>query len=387
MLVNDVRKFDKGVQFDKARAFLGDGLASSSEPLHLRQRRLIQPAFHHTRIAQYARDMHKIAEEGIGSWRPGQKLHLDQEFHVITITIVARVLFSADLDGAFAAEIIRCLPPFLVGYVKRMLYPLKIMEKLPTRANREFDAARVRLGTALSKIINEYWQETTDHGDLMSMLRDARDDETGEQMSQQQIFDEAITMLIAGTETTATVLSWACHLLSTHPDVQRRVVREVDEVLSGQPMTPEDVPRLEYTRRVLTEAMRLYPPGWLLTRRAIVDVELGGHHIPAGSSMTFSPYAMHRDPALYPDPDRFDPDRWTGDHKQRESRASYLPFAAGNRSCIGEGFAWTEMLIIMANLLSRWTLHPVPGHAIRPQAHGTLRPSPLTMRLEERNRP
>jgi cytochrome P450 len=382
VLVDDVRKFDKGVQFDKVRAVTGDGLTSSREPLHMRQRRLIQPAFHPTRIAGYIRDMHQITEHRMASWRPGEVIGLDLELQRITMTITARALFRTDVDGAFVAEVLRSLPPFLDGMIKRMLYPLKILEKLPTRANRGFETARVRLGAAVNRIIDEYWHERCDRGDMLSMLREARDEHTGEQMSRQQIFDEVMTMLLAGTETAASSLSWACYLLSIHPDVQQRVAHEVDQVLVGQRAATADLPRLEYTRKVLTEAMRLYPAAWILTRRVVVDTELGGHVIPAGSNVFFCPYAVHRDPGLYPEPDRFDPQRWTGEAKGQAR--GYLPFGAGNRNCIGEGFAWTEMSIIMADVLSRWTLHPVAGQPVRPEVVGSLRPAALPMRLEQR---
>jgi cytochrome P450 len=198
------------------------------------------------------------------------------------------------------------------------------------------------------------------------------------------VFDEAMTMLLAGTETSANVLGWTCYLLGAHPEVQARVAGEVDEVLAGRPAGSEDLPRLDLTRRVLTEAMRLYPPVWLLTRRPVTDVEIGGQRISAGSHVFFCPYAVHRDPAVYAEPDRFDPDRWGSDASRRGSHTTFMPFGAGLRSCIGEGFAWTEMLIIMSTILARWTLHPIADRPVRPAAIGSLHPTSLSMRLQGR---
>ena len=386
MLCDDAQKFDKGVQFEKARPFVGNGLLASSEPLHMRQRRLIQPAFHSARIARYALDMQKVAEERIGSWRSGHEIGLDRELHGLTITMAMQALFSADVDDAFVGEVTSSLPTLLAGITRRMLSPLPILEKLPTRANRELESMRIRLSAALRKIIAERLETDVDRGDLLAMLREAPDRGTDARATDQQIFDESMGMLLAGTETSAIVLGWTCYLLGAYPEVQARVAGEVEAVLAGRPAGVEDLPKLDLTRRVITEAMRLYPPVWLLTRRPIVDVEIGGHRISAGSHVFFCPYAVHRDPSLYAEPDRFDPDRWRSESNQPGSRTTFLPFGAGIRSCIGERFAWTEMLIIMSAIVGRWTLHPIAERPVLPAAIGSLHPTQLSMRLQGRTR-
>lgn len=380
MLCGDAQKFDKGVQFEKLRPILGNGLVTSSEPLHMCQRRLIQPAFHPARIARYALDMQRVAAERIGAWRSGHEIALDRELHLLTMTMAVQALFSADVDAALAGEICALLPALLAGVTRRMLSPLQILEKLPTRANREFESTRIQLSAALRKIIAGRPEDGVDRGDLLSVLQAARD------ATDQQTLDEAMTMLLAGTETSANVLGWTCYLLGAHPEIQARVAGEVDDVLAGRPAGSEDLPRLGLTRRVLTEAMRLYPPVWLLTRRPVTDVEIGGQRIPAGSHVFFCPYAVHRDPAVYEEPDRFNPDRWSAESTRRGAHTTFMPFGAGLRSCIGEGFAWTEMLIIMSTLLGRWTLQPIAERPVRPAAIGSLHPTALSMRLQGRTR-
>lgn len=386
MLCNDVQKFDKGVQFEKARPFLGNGLVTSSEPLHMRQRRLMKPAFHSSQVAHYALEMQKITEERIGAWRSGREIALDRELHVLTLTIVVQALFSTDVNEAFAGEILSSIPPLLAGIARRTLLPFQLLEKLPTRANREFESTRIRLSAAIRRIISERAKISVDRGDLLSLLREAGDEGADAQAHEQQIFDEVMSMLLAGTGTSANVLGWTCHLLGAHQEVQARVAKEVDDVLAGRPARAEDLAKLDLTRRALTEGMRLYPPVWLVSRRPIVAVEIGGHQISAGSHVLFCPYAIHRDPALYAEPDRFDPDRWKSDSSQRGSRTTFLPFGAGIRSCLGEGFAWTEMLIILSAVIGRWTLLPVADCPVRPAATTALQPVELFMRLQGRTR-
>ncbi|WP_185949593.1 cytochrome P450 [Microbispora sp. KK1-11] len=385
ILTKDVRKLEKGVAFEKSAPFLGEGLLNSREPQHMAHRRLVQPAFHHRRVAAYAEQMREAAEQRVGAWRDGQTVDLDLEIHAFAVAVVCRALFSSGLGDTVAVAVEESLPVLLKGVTRRIAFPVGWLERLPTPGNRRFERARRRLDETLSGVIAEYEARGADggtgDGDLMAMLLQARP-----HLSDRQIHDEAMALFLGGVETARDVLSWTCHLLSTHRDVQERLAAEVGEVLDARPLGHEALDELGYLRRVLTEGLRLYPPAWLFTRRAVADVDLGGHLVPAGSHVLFSVHAVQRDPAVYPEPDRFDPDRWAGDAGARIPRISYLPFGAGNRSCIGEPFAWEEMMIFMAALVRRWSLHPAPGETIRPARSPMLQPRRLPMVVRERTR-
>jgi cytochrome P450 len=387
ILVHDAKKFDKGLQFEKARPYVGNGLTTASEPLHLRQRRLMQPAFHHAQIARYADLMRESATAMIESWRPGQEVALNEQLLSFTVTVLARTLFSTDIDASVVSEFTEAMPALLDGLTTRVALPFEFLERLPTPGNRRFNTGRACLRAIIERFVAEHRTKGADRAGLLSILVNARDDGTGGGMTDEQLHDEVMTMLLAGTETVANTLSWACHLLGQHPECQGRLQAEVDEVLSGHPVGVEELRKLGYTQRVLTETLRMYPATWLLSRRPIADVEIGDHRIPAGSHVLFSPYGLHRDPELYPEPDRFHPDRWLGEHSNPKggSRASFIPFGAGIRGCIGEPFAWTEMMIFLSTLAARRTLRPVRGRWVRPIVWGSLQPDRLSMIVEARS--
>jgi cytochrome P450 len=255
---------------------------------------------------------------------------------------------------------------------------------VPTRSNRRFSAANRRLGTLLTDVIDGYRRVGTDHGDLISILMHARDDDTGAGMTNEQLRDEATTLVIAGSETTGNTVAWACYLLARHPRIQERLQQEVDLVLAGADPDYETLSRLPFTRAVITETLRLYSPVWILPRRALVDVELGGHLLRAGSRIFFSPYALNRDPRLHRDPDRFDPDRWATDYSKSDMRATFFPFGQGIRNCIGEGFAWTESTLLLSVIAARWQLRLADGAAVRPVVSSTLVPSELPIIVTSR---
>ncbi|MEU3413827.1 cytochrome P450 [Streptomyces sp. NPDC006658] len=402
ILTKDVRKLDKGVAYEKSAPFLGDGLLNSSEPTHMAHRRLLQPAFHHHRIADYSRHMREAVAERTARWRDGQTLRLDQEIHGYAVTVVCRALFSSGLGDTVADEVENSLPVLLEGVKRRIAFPVGWLEKLPTPANRRFERARERLGSTLGGVIREYQRVGGEEGDLMALLLAARatDDSPAPdegtpsghghtyRLTDEQIHDEAMALFLGGVETARDVLSWACHLLAEHPDVQAELAAEVDRVLAGGRALGHDVlPELDLTRRVLNEALRLYPPAWLLTRRTLTDLDLAGHHVPPGQNVLFSLYAIQRDPGIYARPDAFEPDRWAGAAGAALPRTSFLPFGAGNRGCIGEPFAWEEMLIFLAAVARDWTLHPVPGHRIRPARSPMLSPRDLPMTVRARKHP
>lgn len=385
ILTKDVRKLDKGVAYEKSAPFLGDGLLNSSEPTHMAHRRLVQPAFHHHRIAEYAHHMREAADEVVSRWQDGSRLELDQEIHSFAVTVVCRALFSSELGDRVADEVEASLPVLLKGVTRRIAFPVGWLEKLPTPSNRRFEQARKRLGDTLGGVIREYQRRGGDEADLMALLLSARGEEGRPGLSDEQIHDEAMALFLGGVETARDVLSWTCHLLSEHPEVQRRLTEEVDAVLGGgRLLDHEAVTLLPYTRQILTEAMRLYPPAWLLTRRTITDLDLAGHRIPSGRNVLFSLYAIQRDPSVYARPDSFEPERWAGRAGGELPRTSYLPFGAGNRGCIGEPFAWEEMVVFLATAARRWTLEAAPGERIRPVRSPMLQPKRLPMIVRAR---
>ncbi len=384
LLVADGKKYAKGIQFDRLRGVIGNGLLTASGEEHLRQRRLVQPTFHRSRIAGYAETMRALAVAKTAGWRDGEQIAVDQELGELALTIAAKTLFSTDLGVVVVDEVIRSMPVVLDGLTARSLAPTTLLHKLPTPANRRFNQANHRLRAVVDKIIAEYRQRGVDHGDMVSMLLLARDDQTGEGLSDQQVSDEVIVMLLAATETTANAMSWALHVLGQRPDLEARLHAEVDAVLADGELTFDHLGRLAYTRRLVTETLRLYSPIWLLTRRTTEPVTLGPLRLPAGATVLFSPYAIHGDPRLYTDAELFDPDRWLPDRAGAIPRPAFIPFGAGNRQCIGEGFAWTEAIIVLATIARDWRLRPVPGTEVRMVPSATLTPSQLPMLPQRR---
>jgi cytochrome P450 len=381
VLVGEAKKYGKGVQFDKLRPTLGNGLVTAAGEEHLKHRRLVQPAFHHARIAGYATVMRELSVDLAASWRDGHRIALDQELTGLALKIVGRTLFSTELGSEVVDEVLRSMPIILNGITKRAMLP-QVLEKLPTPENRRFDGANRRLRRMIDRIVSRYRRDGVDHGDMVSMLLLARDEATGEGLSDAQVRDEAITMLLAGSETTSTLLSWVFHVLAQRPDLEARLHAEVDEVLGDEPdgpLTFEQLGRLGYTRRLVTETLRLYPPAWLITRRTNEPVTLGRFALPAGANVMFAQYSLHRDPAYYADPEVFDPDRWLPERAKGVPRPAFVPFGAGNRQCIGEGFAWAEAIVVLATVASRWRICPVPGFEVRMMPAATLRPDALPM--------
>ncbi|HET8683674.1 MAG TPA: cytochrome P450 [Micromonosporaceae bacterium] len=386
VLVGEAHKFEPGVQLDKARPFLGNGLITSRGVTHRRQRRLLQPAFHHSRIAHYAEVMQRLAAERADSWEEGQRITADVEMMELAMAVVGRTLFSTDLDHDAVDEVISAMPIVLDGVTRRVLAPIGLLERLPTAENRRFNRAIRRIHEVVDRVVAGYRRAGVDHGDLVSMMLMVRDEETGEGLSDAQVRDEVLTMLAAGTQTTATTMAWALHTMSVRDDIQDRAYAEVCDVLGDRAPAFQDVERLSYIRRLLTETLRLYPPAWLLSRRTTSEVNLGGHILPPGASVFFSPYAVHRDPSVYPEPDVFDPDRWVTERAKQVPRPAFVPFGAGSRQCIGEGFAWVEAAIVLATVLRRWRVRPVAGQSVRKVASATLGPSRVYLTVERRQR-
>ncbi|GGZ03911.1 cytochrome P450 [Streptomyces poonensis] len=379
ILVSDAAHYDKGSLFEKASAVLGNGVVTSSGEFHRQQRRLIHPAFQSTRIPLYAEVMTALAEELSQAWQPGRHLRMDAEMHRLTITTAARTLFSSRLADHAVTEIQHSLPVFLSTITARALSPVPLLEKLPTPGNRRFARARQRMLRAVLSVIDDYRAVGGDQGDLLSMLLAARDADSGRAMPREQVYDEAVTFMVAASESTATALSWAFHYLGNHRAVEERVRREVRDCLGERAAARHgDLPRLARLRQVLHEVLRLHPLA-LLPRRALQDVEVDGRHYPRGTQFFISPHALHRDRRHYAAPADFDPDRWAPDRAPHIDPETYLPFGVGRHGCLGESFAWSSMTITLATLLNRFSFTPVPGHRIREVMAGTSRPCHLPM--------
>ncbi len=386
VLVTHNTNFMKGRGLQRAKRLLGEGLLTSEPPLHRRQRRLAQPAFHKQRIASYASMMVDYAERREHEhWSDGAELDIAQEMMKLTLAIVGKTLFDTDTE-AEAEEVREALSATMESFTRFMLPFAGLLDRLPLPATRRFQQARARLDAIIYRIINERRASGGDRGDLLSMLIVAQDEEgDGEGMSDEQLRDEAMTIFLAGHETTANALTWTWYLLSQHAEVEAKLHAEIDAVLGERLPTAEDLPALRYTEMVLAESMRLYPPAWILGRRALKDYEVGGYNVPAGSIVIMSPYVMHRDERYFPDPTRFDPERWTSEAREARPPFSYFPFGGGPRRCIGEGFAWMEGILLIATLARAWRMRLMPDHVVATQPVVTLRPKHgMRMRLERR---
>jgi len=375
----------------KLRAILGNGLLTNDGDSWLRQRRTMQPAFHRERIQGFGALMAGAASSQLDAWERragGGPLPLDvaREMMALTLRIVAEALFGADV-GPVANEVGEALGVALHVTNQRVKRPYDLPSWLPTAGNLRFRRAMRVLDGVVATLIQKRRQgETRD--DLLSMLIEARDPETGEGMSDSQLRDEVMSLFLAGHETTANALTWTLYLLSQHGHEEERLHAEVAGRLGDRPPTREDVPHLPFTTMVLHESMRLFPPAWLFGRSPIEDDEVDGYHIPAGSLVFLSPYVTHRHPDLWPDPDRFSPERFAPERIAALDRFAYFPFGGGPRLCIGSPFALLEMPIVLASVVQRFRLRLAPGAVVEEEPLVTLRPRHgMPMVLEPRRRP
>jgi cytochrome P450 len=376
VLVSDSASFGKGAMFDKFRPFVGNGLVNSGGAFHLRQRRLVQPAFHHERISRYAKKMEIAVSRLSGTWRPGEEREINDDMQELAVTIVGEALFGTEF-GRTAIEEARYSIPIVIRHgMVRALSPA-FVGPLLVRGNRQFGHAVRRMRVVVGELIADWRAAGADRGDLLSMLLMARD-EDGAPMTDQQAYDEVVTLLSAGIETSALALAWLFHEIAQHPDVERRVHEEIDQVLAGRPVTADDVPKLTYIQQVVNETLRMYPV-WILMRRTLRPVRLGGVALPEGTEVTVSPHALHHDPRTFSHPHRFDPDRWSPDRARDIPRGAYVPFGAGNRMCVGNAFALTEMVVTVATIARRWRLVPVPERPLKVKFTSTAYPARLSM--------
>ncbi|MEV4760405.1 cytochrome P450 [Micromonospora sp. NPDC049559] len=386
LLVTDAARFPRGIHFQKAKSVAGNGIITASGAAHRRQRRLVLPAFNRKKVHVYGEVMREFAAARVAAWPEGEPIELKPEFVSLATTIATKSLFATELGTAAVATVERALPVLTRGVSLRAMDPTGLLEKLPTSANRRFAATMRELHTVIDQIIASYRGREQSGDDLLSMFMIARDEETGEGMTDEQLRDEVISILLSSAETTALTMSWACHELGRNPEVFRRLQAEVDTVTGGEPPRYEQLSELDLTRRIVKETLRLYPPTYFLSRSAVGDIELGGYLIPDGSTVLYSFYSQHRDPALFRDPDRFDPDRWLPERSADVTPAAYVAFGEGAHRCVGEAFAYAEAMTTLATIAGQRTLHPVPGRPVRPVGTVTLSPSDLKMAFRRRPR-
>lgn len=387
-VLTDSRTFDKGGPFYKRiREVFGNGLGSCPHAEHQRQRRLVQPAFSPHRYAAYAAVMTDRIGQVLDDWRDGTPLDVFAEMQRITgYTSLATMLAHQDVRPEELPPLLDDLNTAVRGVFWRMFLP-SALERLPLPANRRHARVIARMDARMSSFVGRYRASPGDHQDLMSALIRTTDPEATDarkaRLSDQELVDQLKTFFVAGADSTASVIAWALHLVSGSPRVAAELHREVDEVLAGRVATYADLPRLEATGRVITETLRLYPPGWLLTRTATCGTELGGVPVGVGSTVAISPYLIHHHAGVHPEPEVFRPERWadrggTGTAEPAVD-GSMVPFAAGARKCIGDTFAVTQATLTLATVAARWTLRTAPGARPRPALSALLVPKDLRM--------
>lgn len=372
VLVKRARSFIKDQGLESTKPLLGEGLLTSEGELHRRQRRLAQPAFHHARVASYATTMVEHALRTRDRWRDGQVLDFAGEMMRLTLGIAGKTLFDTDV-ASDAGTIARALGAAMSTFTLVRVPFWRLLLHVPVPSTLRFARARRELDEVVYRLIGEHRKSGKDRGDLLSMLLLARDEEGGTgAMTDRQLRDEAMTILLAGHETTAVALSWTFYLLAQNPEVEARLHEEIDAALRGGPPTAADVKRLPYLEMVLSESMRLYPPAWAIGRRAHESVALGDYQLRAGDAAVMSQWVVHRDPELWPDPLRFDPLRFEPARQATRHRFAWFPFGGGPRVCIGDGFAWLEGALLVATLAQRFRLELVPGQRVAPLPRVTL---------------
>ena len=387
VLHDHLRNYDKRFpMLDTVKPLFGNGLFTNNGESWLHQRRLMQPSFQHKRLAHFGTSMTDATLAMLAQWQGSTKQPLDipLEMMRLTLRIAGLTLFNIDLsnDADSVGRTFSMIIPLLSKYSTVPFPPLWV----PTPSNRRLQAGIKTLNSVVYGIINDRREHMTDSDieeeDLLSMLLKARDEETGERMSDKQVRDEVMTLLLAGHETTADALMWTWYLLSQHPDVEHRLHAELDTVLGGQVPTVDHLKDLPYNRMVIQEAMRLYPPAFGITRHTIADDEIGGYHVPANSLIFMSAHYTHRHPEIWEEPDKFDPERFTPERSAGRPRFAYFPFGGGPRICIGNAFAMMEAQLVLATVAQHYQLRLIPGHPVEPWVLATTRPRhglPMTL--------
>jgi cytochrome P450 len=354
----------------RAKLLLGEGMITADGHSHRRQRQVAQPSFHRQRVPAYAQAVVERATSVRDQWQDGQEVNIYQEMMHFALGTVSRTLFSTELGGE-VVDLNNSMSDIMDVYQAIVLLPgISALLKIPGTPLRKFVRARDRFDQMVYRLMDEHRRDGN-RGDLLSAMLEAQA-EMG--WTDSEIRDQVLTVFLAGYETVAIALTWTWYLLSQNPECQARFHLELDEVLAGRLPTYEDIPRLRYAEMVLSESMRLYPPAWAMGREAIAEFELGPYRLPAGTTVLMSQFISHRDPRFFPDPLRFDPERFTPEAKATRPRFAYFPFGMGPRQCIGEAFAWMEGTLALATIGQKWQMELIPGQEIDPQPLFTLRP-------------
>jgi len=371
VLVTNARKYSKGRVLRANRHVFGEGLLTSEGDFWLRQRRLAQPAFHRARIASYAATMVEYTQRMLNGWRAGEERDAHREMMRLTLQIVGKTLFDADVerDAQEVGKSLELLLEIGANFRRAIFVP----HWLPTPTNLHVKREVAQIEKILYRIIEERRASGRDAGDLLSMLLSAQD-EDGSRMTDRQLRDEAITLFLAGHETTASTLSWTWWLLARNPTVEAKLHAELDAVLGDRAPSLDDLPRLAYAGHVITESLRLYPAAWGMARLAVEDHEIAGYPVTKGMGVAMAQWVVHRDPRWYDTPEEFRPDRWENDLWKRLPRFAYFPFGGGPRQCIGNAFALMEATLILATIARKFRLRLVANHPVAPLASITLRP-------------
>jgi cytochrome P450 len=387
VLATKNRHFVKNFAQRMLAPWLGRGLILSEGDFWLRQRRLMQPAFRRERVGSYGETMTALTRRMLDSWRDGETRDIHEELTRLTLAIASRTLFDADITDR-ASDVSRALLLMMDDFNSRFRGLFAAPLWLPTPTNRRTRRGIRHLREIIDRIIAERRRSGAERGDLLSILLHARDEEgDGGRMTDQQVRDEVMTLLLAGHETTANALTWTWYLLATNPTAADRLAAEARDVLGDRPPTAADLPRLPYAERVVTEAMRLYPPVYGFGREAVRDTEVMGYRIPKGWNVIMCQWLVHRDARFFPEPERFDPNRWGDGLAQRLPRYAYFPFGGGPRQCIGSAFAQMEAVLILASIAREYQFTIDPTHPVEPNPAVTLRPrygirAPLRRRRE-----
>jgi len=375
ILINQPQNFIKERTQRRMKILLGEGLITSDGEIHRRQRRIAAPAFHRQRIQAYGAIMVDRAAHMRSQWQAHQPIDIASQMMQLALQVVARTLFNTDVTDDVLqindqVNVIMELYNYLIALPRAEAYM-----NWPLPGLIRFRQARTKLDRVVQRMIADHRADGVDRGDLLSMLLASRDEESDHSgMTDEQLRDEVLTIFLAGYETVANALTWTWYLLSQNPTAEDGLHAEIDSVLGERLPSLEDLPRLRYTEMVFAESMRLYPPAWAMGRQSIADVELGPYRFPSGTYFFFSQYIIQRSAEYFPDPLRFDPDRFLPENKSGRPRFAYFPFGAGGRQCIGEAFAWMEGVLMLATMAQKWRLRFVPGQTVDVQPKITLRP-------------
>jgi cytochrome P450 len=374
LLTTQARSFRKAASLRSPffHRLVGNGLVTSEGDFWRRQRRLAQPAFHRHRISSYGDVMVRYADRTLQNWQPGEERDISQDMTRLTLEIVVKTLFNADVSND-ADHVRQVLSEIVKPFASQATVKWILDNRLPTPAHRRYSNAVKEIDEIVFRIIAERRATGYDQGDLLSMLLQAQD-EDGTQMTDTQLRDEVMTLFLAGHETTALALSWSWYLLATNPDSERKFHDELDQVLAGRIPEVSDLPKLTYTEMIAKEAMRLYPPAYAIGREAIEDCELGGFRVPRGTQLFAFQWTTHRDPRFFADPDKFEPERWIAERVERLPRYAYFPFGGGPRQCIGNYFAMMEIVLLLATIGRRFKFSLVPDHKVEVLPVLSLRP-------------